>query len=129
MTSPHLTQLAFILAGAFQLGGMEGYALVDGQGSTIEVEDTEGRRYTVTVASSYVDTDGATITEIWQRCPDRDVYANAHHHERECDRHDDDVPENSDDDGDDDEEPADGESFDGGFGPGSYFSHAMNKDD
>lgn len=33
-----------------------------------------------------------------------------------------------DDDGDDDE-PADGESFDGGFGPGSYFSRAMAKDD
>jgi hypothetical protein len=38
-------------------------------------------------------------------------------------------PEDPDDDGDDDEEPADGESFDGGFGPGSYFSHAMRKDD
>lgn len=34
----------------------------------------------------------------------------------------------SDDDGDDDE-PADGESFDGGFGPGSYFDHVMRKDD
>lgn len=34
-----------------------------------------------------------------------------------------------DDDGDDDDEPADGESFDGGFGPGSYYSHAMRKDD
>jgi hypothetical protein len=34
-----------------------------------------------------------------------------------------------DDDGDDDDEPADGESFDGGFGPGSYFSRAMQKDD
>lgn len=37
--------------------------------------------------------------------------------------------DDSDDDGDDDDEPADGESFDGGFGPGSYFSRAMQKDD
>ena len=37
--------------------------------------------------------------------------------------------EEGDDDGDDDDEPADGESFDGGFGSGSYFSHAMRKDD
>lgn len=35
----------------------------------------------------------------------------------------------SDDDGDDDEQPADGESFDGGFGSGSYFARAMAKDD
>lgn len=35
--------------------------------------------------------------------------------------------EELDDDGDD--EPVDGESFDGGFGPGSYFSRAMQKDD
>lgn len=33
-----------------------------------------------------------------------------------------------DDDGDDDDDPADGESFDGGFGPGSYFNHSMRKD-
>jgi hypothetical protein len=38
------------------------------------------------------------------------------------------IPDN-DDDHDDDDEAADGESFDGGFGPGSYFSHAMRKDD
>jgi hypothetical protein len=34
-----------------------------------------------------------------------------------------------DDDYDDDDELVDGESFDGGFGRGSYFSHAMAKDD
>jgi hypothetical protein len=37
--------------------------------------------------------------------------------------------DDSDDDGDDDEQPADGESFDGGFGQGSYFQHAMKKED
>lgn len=35
----------------------------------------------------------------------------------------------NDDDGDDDDEPADGESFDGGFGPDSYFNRAMHKND
>lgn len=42
---------------------------------------------------------------------------------------DDDSRLDPDDDGDDDDEPADGESFDGGFGSGSYFSRAMQKDD
>lgn len=39
------------------------------------------------------------------------------------------LPGEPDDDGDDDDEPADGESFDGGFGPGSYFNRAMHKKD
>ncbi len=38
-------------------------------------------------------------------------------------------PAESDDDGDDDERPADPESFDGGYGHGSYFQQAMSKDD
>jgi len=42
---------------------------------------------------------------------------------------DEDDYEELDDDGDDDYEPADGESFDGGFGPNSYFARAMHKDD
>lgn len=40
------------------------------------------------------------------------------------------TPDNEpDDDGGDDDEPADGESFDGGFGANSYFARAMAKDD
>jgi hypothetical protein len=116
-----------------------GLLVLERTDNVLVMVDTEHQQYTVTVRKRYVPTpdDKPSITEVWQRCLNRDDFATAASHDADCAAHDtlgvdgegskdEDAP---DDDGDDDEQPTDPAIFDGGFGHGSYFDESMRKDD
>lgn len=98
-----------------------GLLVLERTDNVLVMVDTEHRQYTVTVEKRYVPTpdDKPSITEVWQRCLNRDDFASAASHDADCAAHD-----TLDDDGDDDEQPTDPAVFDG-----SYFDESMRKDD
>jgi hypothetical protein len=103
-------------------------------GNVIMMRDTRGRQYIVMVEKQYGELDtgkDAPLPDIEEpiQLPVTDsagyLQCGCHGDQREhtC------GPQESDDDGDDDEQPADGESFDGGYGANSWFQHSMRKPD
>lgn len=102
-TNPKAVVMATVIAAAFP------DVTVEREQNVITMEGADGERFIVTVETVFTASNDSL--------PDLDDFDPE------------DVAEDLDDDGDDDEiTGVDGEGFDGGYGQGSYFQHAMRKD-